>query len=375
LTGVSALAATSRVSGAWTQSSRSLIFLGTRTNAPEKGISSCFFDARTGACTPVALAAELASPTAFAVSANRRILYSVSELGNDGKTDGSISAFTIDSHAGTLTLLNKVPSGGGGPTYLALDSTGKTILAGCYGSGRTTAFRVMPDGRLGEQTATMQDTGTGPTPRQSSPHVHCAVFSPGNRFVLSADLGADRIFVFRFDSAAGTLTPHDPPFVQSPAGSGPRQIVFHPNGRFAYLMSELVGRVTVFAWNAKLGMLTEVQTISCLPSEAAGDRSGAGLAIRHDGRFLYTTTRSDNSIEVFAIDPVKGTLVIAQRVVADGKLPWSCAVDPTGSHLITTNFGSNSASIYRIDSASGDLSQIASVPNVPSPACALFVPV
>jgi 6-phosphogluconolactonase len=354
---------------------RSLVFLGTRTNAPGKGISSCFFDAEKGTCSSVSLAAEIASPTAFALSPNQRILYSVSELGNDGKTDGSISAFAIDHSSGGLTLLNRVPSGGGGPTYLTLDHIGKAALVGCFGSGRTNAFRVLRDGKLGEQTASMTDSGTGPTPRQSAPHVHCTVFSPDNRFVLSADFGADRIFIFLFDPATGTLTPHDPPFLQSPAGSGPRQIVFHPNGKFAYLMSELVGRVTVFAWGAKEGTLTEVQTISCFPTEGSGDRSGAGLAMRPDGRFLYTTTRSDNSIEVFSIDATKGMLVGVQRVISDGKLPWSCALDPEGRHLITTNFSSNSASIYGIDFASGILKPVGSIPDVPSPVCALFVSV
>lgn len=362
------------MSKAWASTYRSLVFLGTRTNAPGKGIYSCFFDAETGACTSVSVAAEIVAPTAFALSANKRYLYSVSEVGNDGKSDGSISAFAIDHRSGVLTLQNKVSSGGGGPTYLALDHTGRTILVGCFGSGRTNAFRVLPDGKLGEQTASMTDSGTGPTPRQSAPHVHCTVFSPDNRFVLAADFGADRIYIFRFDPAAGTLTPHDPPFVQSPAGSGPRQIVFHPNGKFAYLMSELVGQVTVFAWVAKEGSLTEVQKISCLPAESSGDRSGAGLAMRNDGRFLYTTTRSDNSIEVFSVDAKKGTLVSGQRVISDGKLPWSCAFDPEGRHLITTNMSSNSASIYDIDSVTGNLKPVGSIPDVPSPVCALFVP-
>jgi 6-phosphogluconolactonase len=344
-------------------------------NAPGIGISSCFFDAKTGKCTPIALAAEIPSPTAFALSPSKRILYSVSELGNDGKSDGSISAFAIDYRSGTLSLLNKVPSGGGGPTYLAVDPTGKMVLVSCFGSGRTNAFRLQPDGKLGEQTASITDTGSGPTPRQASPHVHCAVFSPDNRFVLSADFGADRIFVFRLDAATGTLTPNDTPYFKAPAGSGPRQIVFHPNGNFAYLMSELIGSVTVFAWSGGDGTLTEVQTISCLPTDASGDRSGAGLAMRHDGRFLYTTTRSDNSIEVFKIDGAIGRLVAGQRLASDGKLPWSCALDPAGNHLITTNLTSNSASIYRVEPTTGGLTQAASIASVPSPATAIFVPV
>lgn len=374
LIGASALTAASSIRQAWAAQSRSLVLLGTRTNAPGKGIYSCFFDAKTGRCSPVSLAAELASPTAFTLSANGRILYSVSELGNDGKSDGSISAFAIDHGSGGLTLLNRVSSGGGGPTYLSLDRTGQALLAACYGVGRANAFRVLPDGKLGDQTASMADYGTGPTPRQSAPHVHCTVFSPGNRFVLAADLGADRIFIFRFDSVAGTLTAHEPPFHQSPAGTGPRQIVFHPNGRFAYLMSELVGTVTVFAWSEKDGMLTEVQTISCFPAEVtSGDRSGAGLVMRHDGRFLYTTTRTDSSIEVFSIDPAKGKLAAEQRVASGGKLPWSCALDPDSSHLIATNMSSNSASIFGIDSDTGNLKPVGSIPDVPSPVCALVV--
>jgi 6-phosphogluconolactonase len=358
---------------AWASPSRSLIFLGTRTNAPGKGIYSSFFDATAGTWSAALLAAEIAAPTAFALADNKQILYSVSELGNDGKSDGSISAFAVDRRSGVLTLLNKVSSGGGGPTYLALDRTGRTALVSCFGSGRTNAFRVLPDGKLGEQTASMTDSGSGPTPRQSAPHVHCTILSPDNRFVLSADFGADRIYFFRFNPAAGTLTAHDPPFLQSPAGSGPRQIVFHPNGKFAYLMSELVGRVTVFAWGAKDATLTELQTISCYPAEGSGDRSGAGLAMRQDGRYLYTTTRTDNSIEVFTIDPAKGTLVLGQRLVSDGKLPWSCALDPEGRYLITTNLQSNSASLYAIDSVSGNLNPVSSIPDVPSPVCALFV--
>lgn len=358
----------------WASASRFLVLLGTRANAPSKGIYSCFFDARSGTCGPISLAGEIASPTAFAISANKQILYSVSELGNDGKSEGSISAFAIDHGTGALTILNKVSAGGGGPTYLSLESTGKALLVACFGSGRTNAFRVLPDGKLGEQTASMADSGSGPTPRQSSPHVHCTVFSPDNRFVLSADFGADKIYIFRFDSATGVLTPHIPAFLRVPAGTGPRQIVFHPNGRFAYLMSELVGNVTVFAWAAKDGALTEVQTISCFPSGAAGDRSGAALVMHPGGKFLYTTTRSDNSIEMFTIDSAKGTVTLQQRVASDGKLPWGCALDPKGRYLITTNLSSNSASIYGVDSGTGDLRPIVSVPDVPSPVCALFIP-
>ena len=374
IAGATALSAAFGLPKAWAKSSRSLILLGTRAAGPGKGISSCFFDAATGKVTPVSLAVEIASPTSFALSPNRKILYSVSELGNDGKSDGSISAFAIDAAAGKLTLLNTVPSKGGGPTYLGMDSTGKAMVVGCFGSGRTNAFRILPDGKLGDNTASMQDVGSGPTPRQAGPHVHCAVFSPDNRFVLDADFGADKIFVFKYDAATGALSPTETPFVQRPAGSGPRQVVFDPKGKFVYLMSELVGEVTVFAWDAKKGTLAEVQTISCFPAETSGDRSGAALVMHGTGKFLYTTTRSDNSIEVFRIDAVKGTLTNQQRLASDGKIPWSATLDTEGRHLITTNQVSSSCSIYSVSLVSGDLTQVASIADSPAPACAIFVP-
>jgi 6-phosphogluconolactonase len=357
---------------AWAKSSRSLIFLGTRANAPGKGISSCFFDSATGKVTPVSLALEFASPTSFLLSPNKKILYSVSELGNDGKSDGSISAFAIDANKGTLSLLNKVASNGGGPTFLGMDPTGNALVVACFGGGRTNAFRILPDGKLGENTASIQDVGTGPTPRQAAPHVHCAIFSPDNRFVLDADFGADKIFIFKYDTATGALTPHDTPFVQRPAGSGPRQVVFDPKGKFVYLLSELTAMVTVFTWDAKKGTLTEVQAV--LATEGPGDRSGAALVMHGTGKFLFTTTRNDNSIEVFKIDATKGTLTNVQTTVSDGKVPWSAALDADGSHLITTNQVSSSCSIYSVNPASGNLTQVASIPDSPAPACAIFVP-
>jgi 6-phosphogluconolactonase len=357
------------------ESTRALLLLGTRTNAPGKGIYSCFFDLATAKCTPPKLAADTAMPTAFALSRDRRILYSVSEVGNDGKSDGSLAAWSSDRSAGVLTLLNRVPAGGGGPTTLALDATGRTVLVGSFGNGRTNAFRVLAGGKLGEQTASIQNSGSGPTPRQASPHVHCVVFSPDNRFVLAADFGADKIFLFRFDPAGGTLQPHQPAFAQVPAGSGPRQIVFHPNASFAYLLSELTGSITVFAWTGKDATLHELQTISCFPAETTGDRSGAGLAIHPSGKFLFTTTRTDSSIEVFAIDAASGTLALTQRVDAGGKLPWNCALDPAGRYLVSTNTTANAASIFSIDAARGNLTLLTTVADVPSPVSALFVPI
>lgn len=372
LTAISAGIAAERLKAA--SPSRSLLFMGTRDPVKGKGIYSCTFESGTGVCGPVSMAADLDQPTSLAASADSRYLYAVSEVGNDGKTDGSLAAFVIDRQSGAVKLLNQVSSGGGGPTYIALDGTGKTALVANFGSGRTTAFRVLPDGRLGEQTASMAHSGSGPHRRQAGPHAHSITFSPDNRFVFVPDLGADRIFIFRLDAATGGLAPHDPPFVSLPPGAGPRRLIFHPGGRFAYLLSELVARITVFAWDGRKARLGEIQTISALEPDDPGPPSGAGIAMHPNRRFLYTTTRNDSAVEVFAVDRAKGTLAVRQRVPSRGKGPWGCTLDLAGRHLFTMNQASDSVAIFRIDPGTGGLKPIGDLLSVPAPVCAAFVP-
>jgi 6-phosphogluconolactonase len=353
---------------------RFMLYIGTRD--PEKGktIYSCTFDAATGACGPVSRAADLEQPTWMVASADARFIYSVSETGNDGKSEGGLAAFSVDRKTGALALLNKISGGGGGTTFVTLDHTGKTALAANFGSGRTTAFRVLPDGRLGEKTAAIDHSGTGPHRRQTAPHAHAVVVSPENRFALSPDLGADRVFVFRLDAAAGTLAANDPPFAQLPPGFGPRQMVFHPGGRFAYLLDELVAKITVFSWDPAKGILSEVQTLATKASGGPDEPSGAGIAMHPSGRFLYTTTRNDSSVEMFAVDKAKGTIAGRQQVPSGGTGPWSCALEPGGRYLAAPNQASNAVAIFAIDSRTGMMKPAGDPLNVPAPACALFVP-
>jgi 6-phosphogluconolactonase len=224
-------------------------------------------------------------------------------------------------------------------------------------------------------TASMQHTGTGPHRRQTSPHAHSVVFSPDNRFALAPDLGADRVFIFKFDAAKGSLTPNDPPFWQAPAGSGPRQISFHPSGKFAYLINELVAKITVFGWSAQDGKLTEMDTILAMSPDAKGEPSGGAVAMDPRGRYYYTTTRNDNSIETYAIDQDKGALSLVERIPTTGVLPWGCDLDQTGRFFFVTNLTSNSVSLFKVDPVSGKLSQAGPDVSSPMPVTAITVPV
>jgi 6-phosphogluconolactonase len=370
LIGASALASISRVPNAWASPSRYVLYLGSRTQGQGRGIFSCFFDAKTGASSAVSLASELEFPTAFAVSANKRYLYSTSEVGNDGKSSGTLSAFRIERNTGKLTLVNRVSAGGGGPTSICLDDSGKNALVANFGNGTTNVFRVLPDGSLGQQTASVVHYGSGPNRRQGSPHAHQVVLSPDNRFLLAPDLGADRIFISEFDALSGGLIPHNLPYYQMPAGSGPRQVIFHPSGKYIYLMNELNAKLTIFAWNASDGVLTEIQTVPV----GAEDASGGAMVISPNGRYLYTNTRVDNSIEVFAINQKNGTLGEPQRVRSGGKTPWGIALDPAGDHLVVMNLDSNSVSTFRVNQRTGGLALAGPDFSVPTPVSGIFVP-
>jgi 6-phosphogluconolactonase len=242
---------------------RYLVYFGTYTGPKSKGIYVCRFDAATGKTESVGLAGEIVRPSFLALHPNGRFLYAVSELGNDGKVNGSITAFTIDHATGALTALNTVSSGGGGACHLAVDKTGKTLVVANYGSGSAAAFPLSPDGRLNPAASLMQHSGSSTDPRrQTRPHAHAVVLSADNRFVFVPDLGLDQIRIYRLDAATARLTPNDPPFVSAKPGSGPRHFTFSPNGSFAYSLHEMGSLVTAWAYTSASGRLSELQTIS-----------------------------------------------------------------------------------------------------------------
>ena len=370
LVSASALLGGSCVPAAWASPSRYLLYIGSRSDKTGAGIFSCFFDPRAGTVSPVQLASEVVMPTAFALSKNKKYLYATSETGNDGKSSGTLGAYLIDKHTGKLTQINRVSAGGGGPTSICLDATGKHCLVADFGSGCTNVFRVLSNGSLGEQTASLVHYGTGPNKRQTAPHAHEVVLSPDNRFLIGPDLGADRVFISEFNAVTGSLVAHNPPFYQMPPASGPREVLFHPNGKLMYLMCELNAKMTVFDWNAAAGTLTEIQTMPAGPENA----SGGAIAMSPNARYIYSNTRTDNSIEVFAIDQQTGKLSEPQKVQTNGKTPWGIALDPMGDHLVVMNIDSNTVSTYRVDQETGGLKLAGPDFSVPMPVSGIFVP-
>jgi 6-phosphogluconolactonase len=333
------------------------VYVGPYTGPKSRGIYVYKFESATGKLTPLALAAESTNPSFLAVHPNHRFLYAANEIGNfEGQKSGSISAFAMDRKTGKLTLLNEVASRGVDPCYVTVDKTGKYVLVANYSSGSVATFPILADGRLGQASSFVQHTGHSIDPqRQEGPHAHCILPSPDNRFVVAADLGADRVVVYRFDPIRGKLTPNNPPYAEVKAGSGPRHLAFHPNGKFLYVNSEMGNIVTVFSYDAGHGMLKELQTITTLPKNFRGQSTTAEIAVHPSGRFLYCSNRGHDSIAVYTIDPTKGTLTPVEIVSSGGKEPRNFELDPSGHYLISANQNSDNLAVFHLDVKTGRL--------------------
>jgi len=360
-----------------------LFYVGTYTDDAGKktnstGIYVYGYDAGTHQITPLGLAAESTNPSFLALHPNGHFLYAVNEVQNyKGPNSGGVSAFSIDRTTGKLTFLNEVPSRGADPCYITIDKTGKWVLVANYTGGSVAVFPVLEDGRLGEASAFVQHTGHGIDPkRQEGPHAHSIDLSPDNRFAMVDDLGLDELLVYKFDGAKGTLTPNDPPFAKVDAGSGPRHFALRPDGKFAYLVSEMKGTVTVLSNDAGTGTLQPLQTVSTLPQDFKGEIEDAEIEIQPSAKFLYASNRgSGNSIAVFAIDAGKGTLGLIEITPTQGKTPRSFEIDPTGTLLFAENQESNNIVVFRIDEKTGRLTPTGQVLDVGSPVCVKFVTV
>ena len=249
-----------------------------------RGIHLFQADRTTGALTPRGVYEVGTSPSCLALNAAGTRLYSANETDRVGEgNEGTVSAFAINRADGQLKLLNTVPSGGAGPTYVSVHPSGRFLLVANYFGGSVAVLPIRPDGGLGDATDIKMDVGTlGPKKATNAPpgsfafsghdrtHAHMIQADPAGRFVLHVDLGLDRIFIWKFDDAKGVLTPNDPAAISLPPGDGPRHFFFHPNGRWFYCLQEEGSNIVLFDYDAQQGRLAARQTVStCRPGSRA----------------------------------------------------------------------------------------------------------
>jgi 6-phosphogluconolactonase len=351
-----------------------LVYLGTYTGAKSQGIYVARLDAEKGVLTAPELAAEARNPSFLAIHPNHKFLYAVGEVADfKGQKAGSISAFRIEPKSGKLSLLNHQSSGGDGPCHLVVDRAGKYVLGANYGGGSVTAIAIKPDGSLGEVTAFVQHEGKSVNAqRQEKPHGHSINVDKGNDFAVAADLGLDKLLVYRLGNN-GTLAPNDPPFATLKPGSGPRHFAFHPKGDRAYVINEMACTVTAFDWDGKKGVLKETQTISTLPpgEEVKRGFSTAEVQVHPSGKFVYGSNRGHDSIVVYRIE--EGQLKYVENEPTQGKTPRNFGIDPSGKWLLAANQGSDSVVVFRIDGKTGALEPVGSRIESPAPVCVKFL--
>jgi 6-phosphogluconolactonase len=347
------------------------VYVGTYTGDSSKGIYRFVFDPATGELTDKALAGEVNSPSFLAIHPSQKFLYSVNEIGEfEGKKTGGVTAFAIDLKSGDLKLLNQQSSGGPGPCHLTVDKQGKNVLAANYNGGSVCALPINAEGKLAEASAFIQHKGTGfDKDRQDAPHAHSINLDAANQFAFAADLGLDKVFVYKFDPAKGTLTANDPAAASVAPGSGPRHFAFHPNGRHAYVINELKSTVTAFDYDPKKGELKEVQTISTLPEGYKGNTTTAEVVLHPSGKFLYGSNRGHDSIAIFSVDAKTGKLTVVGHQGKDIKIPRNFVIDPTGGYLLVANQDSDSIVVFRIDPNTGDLTPTGHKVEVGKPVC------
>ncbi len=348
-----------------------LVYIGTYTGPKSKGIYVSRLDLRTGVLEPPRIAAETENPSFLAIHPTKDLLYAVNEVGQfEGARTGSVSAFAIDGKTGALKLLNRQASGGDGPAHLVVDPSGRNVLVANYGGGSVAVLPVADDGSLRRASSIVQHKGSSVNPeRQKEPHAHWIDVDSSGRRAYVADLGLDKVLIYRFDPDKGALTAHEPAFAAVEPGAGPRHMAFHPKGGFAYLINEIQLTITAFSRNESTGALAPVQTISTLPAGQAPARgfSTAAIEVHPSGRFLYGSNRGHDSISVFAIDESTGRLAHVQTEPTRGRTPRGFAIDPSGTFLLAGNQESDTVVVFRIDPKSGRLSAVGAPITVGAP--------
>ncbi len=347
------------------------VYVGSYAKASDPGIHHFTLDLSSGALTAAGSTAGVANPSFVSISPDKKFLFAIGESG--GKKGGAVVSFAIDEKTGALKQVSESVSGGSGPCYVTADKTGKVVLVANYGGGSVASLPVSADGKLAEPATFVQHAGSSVNKgRQGEPHAHSINVSPDNKFAFAADLGLDKVLIYKLDAEKGTMTANDPAFVEIPPGSGPRHFAFHPSAKYAYVCGEMTSTVHAMTYDAAKGELKVIQSLSTLPEPVKGN-STAECQVHPSGKFVYVSNRGHDSIAVFQVDEATGKLTAAGHAPSGGKTPRNFCVDPTGKILIAANQGSDNVVVFKIDEKTGMPHPAGHEVKVPKPVCVKFL--
>jgi 6-phosphogluconolactonase len=372
--GISVFGLIASRANAWSsQNGHFTMYVGTYTAGKSEGIYGYHMSSDTLHRMSRFTSSRSVNPSFLAIDDSKTYVYAVNEVGEyAGKPGGGVSAFKI-VEGGGLRLLNEQATLGADPCYLTIDRRRKNLLVANYTGGSVTVLPIRSDGTLGMATDVKQHEGSGPKEQQKGPHAHCVILDRSERHALVADLGIDKVMIYRFDSAKGKLLPNNQPFAELKAGAGPRHLTFHPNGKFLYVISELDSTITAFDYDERNGTLAHIDTVSTLPSDFSGVSYCADVHILSSGRFLYGSNRGHNSIVVFEIDQRSGKLKLVEHVSTQGDWPRNFVIGPADVTLWVANQRSDNFVGFGIDSRTGHLTPLNVIEQIPSPVCLKFL--
>jgi len=352
-----------------------LLYVGTYTEAGRTdGVHLLRMDRNSGKLDRIASVDAGPNPSFLAVHPNGSVLYAVNEIEKyNNKSSGAVGAFAIARDTCALKRLNQQASEGSAPCYVSVDRSGRAVMVANYYGGSVALLPIQADGSLAPATQVLQHTGSGPnTERQAAPHAHCILADPSNRFALGADLGADRVFVYRLDLEGKSLHHVDGGDAVMRSGAGPRHIAFHPTLPLVFVSNELDSTVATLRFDPVRGTLSPLATSSTVPAGWKGENYPADIHVAPSGRTLYVSNRGHNSVAVFSVAESTGALALVQVVSTDGDWPRNFSVDPSGRWLLVANQRSHSIVVFARDQETGRLTSTRQRIAVQSPVCLRF---
>lgn len=340
-------------------------YIGTYTKGDSKGIYTFTLDTTTATLHEASLVAQIEDPTYLCLTKDEQTLYAVAKQ----DSEGGIASFAIQKETGQLTLQEIQTSEGSSPCYVSVNRDKAHVLAAYYHRGTAEVYPIVND-ELQPVSSLIHFKGNGPNiARQEKPHAHYAGFTPDDKYVVIVDLGTDKITTYRL---------HNNQFEEAQTislkpGSGPRHITFHPNGKFAYVMTELSNEIVTLAYNTEDGSLTELQYLSTIPADFTENSQGSAIHISHDGKFVYVGNRGHNSIAAFSVNEENGLLTFVSYTSTEGNWPRDFAFDPTETFLIVSNQESHNLLLFARNPETGQLTKLNSEISVPYPVCIKFL--
>ncbi|WP_330281226.1 lactonase family protein [Streptomyces sp. NBC_00588] len=336
------------------------LYIGTYTSVEGggKGIGLATYDPTSGSITGTGTLTGVADPSYLALHPDGRTLYAVDE-----RDDGAVTAVRLADR----TILGARSTGGAGPCHLSVHPSGNWLLSANYASGSVAVHPIDASGALGERTDVVKHSTPAPGPGQQGPHAHQFITAPDGGHVLAVDLGTDTVYTYRLDERRGTLT--EVAQAHTRQGAGPRHLTFHPGGRYAYLANEVDDTVTVCTYDSATGGLTigDPQPTG----SGAGTNYPAQILVTANGSYAYLANRGHNSLARYAIEADGARLRLLDTVPVSGDFPRQIAFSPDGTLLFAANQKSGTVSVFRVDTASGELRLAGEPFTSPVAVCAL----